>query len=122
MIGKEGVPQCTKEDGTAIKVFDLPSKAVANDVEKEALKEARLHSSLVHPNIVQFLGISRDKNSVSIVQELMHCSLDNIIWPSVGDCHLSFAQSTQIAKQILQGLLFLHDNCVIHADIKPLNV
>ena len=111
-----------KATPVAIKTTDARSRQSAAHLEAMITKEAAIHKHLIHPNIVQFLGVSRAEKSVSIVTELMSTSLDKVLWPGKSDCTLSKNRRIDFAKQLLQGLSFLHDNRTVHADIKPNNI
>ena len=53
-------------------------------------------------------------------------SLDRWLYPEEGDeCKLNLADRLKIAKEIAQGMEYLHHHCfvkVIHCDLKPSNV
>ncbi|KAM9380265.1 mitogen-activated protein kinase kinase kinase 19 [Phaethornis superciliosus] len=91
--------------------------------EKEYQKfheEVDLLKTLKHVNIVTYLGTSLENNILSIFMEFVPGgSISSIInrfgpLPEIVLC--------KYTKQILQGVAYLHDNCVVHRDIKGNNV
>ncbi|XP_075613335.1 mitogen-activated protein kinase kinase kinase 19 [Balearica regulorum gibbericeps] len=91
--------------------------------EKEYQKfheEVDLLKTLKHVNIVTYLGTCLEDNILSIFMEFVPGgSISSIInrfgpLPEVVLC--------KYTKQILQGVAYLHDNCVVHRDIKGNNV
>ncbi|NWR57680.1 M3K19 kinase, partial [Bucorvus abyssinicus] len=91
--------------------------------EKEYQKfheEVDLLKTLKHINIVTYLGTCLEDNILSIFMEFVPGgSISSIInrfgpLPEIVLC--------KYTKQILQGVAYLHDNCVVHRDIKGNNV
>uniref|UniRef100_A0A663DPM4 Protein kinase domain-containing protein n=1 Tax=Aquila chrysaetos chrysaetos TaxID=223781 RepID=A0A663DPM4_AQUCH len=91
--------------------------------EKEYQKfheEVDLLKTLKHVSIVTYLGTCLEDNTLSIFIEFVPGgSISSIInrfgpLPEIVLC--------QYTKQILQGVAYLHDNCVVHRDIKGNNV
>ncbi|KAL8747372.1 MAG: hypothetical protein Q9184_007609 [Pyrenodesmia sp. 2 TL-2023] len=75
---------------------------------------------LEHPNIVQYLGCERKEYSISIF-------LEYISGGSVGSClrkHGKFEQSlvSSLTRQVLSGLAYLHQEGVLHRDLKADNI
>ncbi|KAI8871351.1 hypothetical protein GQ42DRAFT_4659 [Ramicandelaber brevisporus] len=106
-----------------------------------AMNELQLLKSLAHPNIVRYLDCtssststnSSDISEVSIVMEL--CSGGSLYQllmnkrrqSSTNNSHdhlLGFteAQSAQYMRAVLNGVAYLHENGVVHRDIKCANV
>ncbi|NWX15352.1 M3K19 kinase, partial [Aegotheles bennettii] len=91
--------------------------------EKEYQKfheEVDLLKTLKHINIVTYLGTCLEDNILSIFMEFVPGgSISSVInrfgpLPEIVLC--------KYTKQILQGVAYLHDNCVVHRDIKGNNV
>ena len=81
-----------------------------------------MHAHLIHPNIVQFLGVCQSAKSVAIVTKLMHCSLDSLLFLEEGHCSQTNNSKLFIAQELLKGLAYLHSKDIVQADVKPPNI
>lgn len=79
-------------------------------------KEAQLLASLQHPNIVTIYDVVRSRGW--LILELMRGNLQKSI--EKGPIDLDFLRDILIDS--LQALDFLHENAIIHGDIKPSNL
>lgn len=83
-------------------------------------QEIAIHKSLNHPNIVQFLHCFDDAKNVYIVLEL--CKQRSMMElhkrrPNVSDYECRF-----YIHQLLEGVKYLHENRIIHRDLKLGNI
>lgn len=79
-------------------------------------QEIKIHQSLQHTNVVRFLSFFDDSNNVYIVLEL--CKQRSMMElhkrrPIVTEYECRF-----YIHQILEGVRYLHDNRIIHRDLK----
>ncbi|OWK60449.1 Mitogen-activated protein kinase kinase kinase 19 [Lonchura striata] len=91
--------------------------------EKEYQKfheEVDLLKTLKHANIVTYLGTCLEDNILSIFMEFVPGGSISSILNRFGP--LPEVVLRKYTKQILQGVAYLHDNCVVHRDIKGNNV
>jgi len=96
-------------------------------MNKEAAeKEARLSSKLRHPNVVQFIGYGVKENQPVIVSELMSTDLrrylDEKKKNSGEGSPLPLLVAMNILLQIADAMNYLHENGVMHRDLKANNV
>ncbi|CAM6024128.1 unnamed protein product [Sphagnum balticum] len=103
----------------AAKVFKHTNrKAVEN--------EANLLSRMRHPNIVRFIGYTFGENRNVIVTELMSKDLRSYLdekksASDLGSPDLSLLVVINIMLQVAQAVNFLHENGVMHRDLKANN-
>lgn len=116
----------TTGDFLAVKQVEVNHKAAGHDKDKmkemvSALdQEIDTMQHLEHPNIVQYLGCERKEYSISIF-------LEYISGGSVGSClrkHGKFEENvvSSLTRQTLAGLAYLHEEGVLHRDLKADNI
>ncbi|KAH9685969.1 protein kinase domain-containing protein [Citrus sinensis] len=82
-------------------------------------QEILLLSRFEHENIVQYFGTDKDENRLFIFLELVtKGSLANLYQKY----HLMDSQVSAYTRQILNGLNYLHEQNVVHRDIKCANI
>ena len=102
----------------AIKQIDLYS--ISNDNISSIEGEINLLKNLDHPNIVKYIECIRTKSHINLILEYVeNGSLHQMVKQSgkMGE-HLVFI----FVKQILEGLAYLHNQGIIHRDIKGANL
>ena len=116
----------TTGDLLAVKQVEVNQKAAGQDKDKMKAMVAALDQEidtmqhLEHPNIVQYLGCERKEFSISIF-------LEYISGGSVGSClrkNGKFEESLvrSLTRQTLAGLAYLHNEGVLHRDLKADNI
>jgi arsenate reductase-like glutaredoxin family protein len=109
-------------NGGLIAIKQIPIKGNKNkkSVLKEVIKEINLMKSLNHENIVRYLGAEESNEYLQIYLEYVSGgSIQQLL-----SKFQKFQESVVIlyTKQILSGLKYLHDNDIIHRDIKGGNI
>jgi tetratricopeptide (TPR) repeat protein/TolB-like protein len=83
------------------------------------LREARLASSIDHPNVCAVFDIRDDDDDSYIVMQYVP---GRPLAALLDDGSPSFSFALSIATQIAEGLCAAHDLGVVHGDLKPANV
>lgn len=98
-----------------ISVSSLPASSLP-----DIMSEIDLLKNLNHPNIVQYKGFERDKENLNIILE--YC--ENGSLASILKRFGKFPESLVAVymRQVLEGLVYLHEQGVIHRDIKGANI
>lgn len=100
--------------------LDTSDKLATEKEYRKLQEEVDLLKALKHVNIVAYLGTCLEENTVSIFMEFVPGgSISSIIHRFGPLPEMVFCKYT---RQILQGVAYLHENCVVHRDIKGNNV
>ncbi|KAL5786605.1 hypothetical protein ACOSQ2_008997 [Xanthoceras sorbifolium] len=96
------------------------SKEKAQAHVKELEEEVKLLKDLSHQNIVRYLGTVREEESLNILLEFVPGGSISSLLGKFG----SFPEAVVRAytKQLLLGLEYLHNNGIMHRDIKGANI
>ena len=100
-------------------------KPIRNNINNlmEFLKEIQICSTLRHPNLVQFLGISFNSTEILILfEKIIGSNLEDFI--NNKNSMLSSNIQKHITSQLITTFKFLH-NCnppIIYRDLKPANI
>lgn len=83
-------------------------------------KEFEIHHKLHHPNIVHYYGIIQEETCFYLILE--YCNGGNLFQFLVKQQVLSERIISQIFKQILSAIEFIHQNQFVLRDLKPENI
>ncbi|KAG8908638.1 hypothetical protein FRB99_004926 [Tulasnella sp. 403] len=86
----------------------------------QLMKEVELLKKLDHPSIVKYEGMVRDDDTLSIVLELAESGSLGQMLKSFGKLNETLV-ATYVTK-ILEGLHYLHQQQVVHCDLKAANI
>jgi polo-like kinase 1 len=88
-------------------------------VKEKLLSEVEIHRSLHHPRLVEFRGVFQDDNYVYILLEL--CPNGTVLDQLRKSSRFSEDQTAKVVREVLEGLIYLHQHRVIHRDLKLQN-
>jgi CTD kinase subunit alpha len=85
-----------------------------------AVRELKLLQSLRHENVVSLLEVMVEKNDCFMVFEYLSHDLTGLL--NHPTFQLEHAHKKDLARQLFQGLDYLHQRGVLHRDIKAANI
>jgi len=97
------------------------SQAESEETRQLFYREARMASSLSHPNIASVVDFGEDDRvGVYMVMELVDGEpLVNVLYR---EKQLNVHKACEIAHQIAEALHYIHQNDIVHCDIKTENI
>ncbi|KAJ0740103.1 putative protein kinase STE-STE-Pl family [Helianthus annuus] len=110
------------ENGDFVAIKQVSLENIAQEDLNIIMQEIDLLKNLNHKNIVKYLGSLKTKAHLHIILEYVeNGSLANIIKPNKFGPFPESLVAVYIA-QVLEGLVYLHEQGVIHRDIKGANI
>jgi serine/threonine protein kinase len=112
----------------AIKILSTgltAEEAIEGDGLAEIRKEAAIYSSLRHPHIVAFYGLScklSTSSGVTLLLVMERCQFSLKEYLHCRSNTISLPQQLQILTEICSGMSYLHSRRVVHRDLKAANV
>lgn len=103
----------------ALKEINLDSE---EGTPSTAIREISLMKELKHENIVTLYDVIHTENKLNLVFEYMNRDLKRYMDLYGTKGALPLQQAKIFMYQLLRGVLFCHDNRVLHRDLKPQNL
>lgn len=101
----------------ALKEISLDSE---EGTPSTAIREISLMKELKHENIVALYDVIHTENKLTLVFEYMDNDLKRYM--EIHNNSIDFQTVKSFMFQLLRGILFCHDNRVLHRDLKPQNL
>lgn len=117
--GRHTMEAFAKAEGdVAIKVIQ-PRLAQDPQFRNRFVREASLGKRISHPNIAKVVSINSDNNQLSLVMEYIEGKELKDLIPEGG---MSIDEVVRLLKPIASALDYLHEQGIVHRDMKPANV
>ncbi|CAH2296294.1 serine threonine- kinase PLK2 [Pelobates cultripes] len=121
VLGKGGFAKCYEmTDLTTNKIYAakiIPHSRVSKPHQREKIdKEIELHRTLNHRHVVQFYHYFEDKENIYILLE--YCSRRSMAHILKSRKVLTDPEVRYYLKQIVSGLKYLHEQEILHRDLK----
>ena len=107
-----------REAGTHVAVKHLLDVSQAERFEVEA----RLLSALRHPRVVHVQDYYTGGNGQYLVMELVEGTDLGVVLDRRGDPGLPLEEVIQLTLQVCEALQYVHDQQIVHRDVKPRNL
>ncbi|CAG2115113.1 unnamed protein product, partial [Medioppia subpectinata] len=120
-LGRGGFAKCYElidtSDGTiyAGKVI-AKSQLVKPDQKEKMTQEITIHRSIKHQHVVEFVTFFEDKDFIYIILEL--CSKRSLMEMHKRRKTLAESEVRYYVRQIANACRYLHDNRIVHRDLK----
>lgn len=110
----------TNGEMLAVKQVTVQAPAQSSEAIEALIKEVETMKDLDHLNIVQYLGFEQKQQTYSLF-------LEYVAGGSISSCLKSYGKFDEqlvkfITRQVLEGLKYLHQNGILHRDLKADNL
>jgi calcium-dependent protein kinase len=82
--------------------------------------EVEILKKLIHPNIMQIYEFYEDKKNFFIITEF--CEGGELFDKIIEKGSLTESEASEIMKQLLSAVNYIHSNQIVHRDLKPENI
>lgn len=107
-----------KKTNSSVAVKQIRIVEEGEGIHFTALREIMILQELKHPNVIQLSDIFYKNSNIHLVIELAENALNDLI-PKLPEDE---ALTKGLMKQILEGVAYMHENSVLHRDLKPGNL
>jgi hypothetical protein len=105
---------------------DFAEKCFHGPENQDIRKEASLLAGLSHPNILPLFCYATRDHSCSLIMELMdgdlHQLMERLVNNESQDAPFELLEAVDIMLQVAEGMNYLHQNKVVHRDLKSMNI
>ena len=118
---KKSLDKNTPEQLFAVKEFSRRAGESAEKYQKRLIAEFCISSSLHHTNIVETLDLLKDANGVYL-EVMRYCAGGDLFSLIVANGKLEYLEADCFFKQLIRGVVYMHNMGVCHRDLKPENL
>ena len=101
---------------------EVAIKVIRADFSTEAIEEANMLKGLSHRHIIQYIDIIRTRNEISLIMEFIDGTNLHDFIGSRAPSMSYWRTSWKIMMDVAHGMMYLHKQNIVHADLKSLNV
>jgi serine/threonine protein kinase len=105
---------------------DFAEKCFHGPEDEDIRKEVSLLAGLSHPNILPLFCYAIGDHRCSLVMELMdgdlHELMEVLVYNESQDAPFQLLEAVDIMLQVAEGMNYLHQNRVVHQDLKSTNI
>ncbi|CAF3341693.1 unnamed protein product [Rotaria socialis] len=101
---------------------EVAIKDIKGELSREAFAEASLLKKLTHPNIIRYIDIVQASKQTSIIMEFIDGGSLHQYIKNTTQSLTYWKMTRQIMIGVAYGMAYLHDQSIVHADLKSLNV
>ncbi len=105
---------------------DFAEKCFHGPENQDIREEASLLAGLSHPNILPLFCYATRDHSCSLIMELMdedlHQLMERLVNNESQDAPFELLEAVDIMLQVAEGMNYLHQNRVVHRDLKSMNI
>lgn len=110
----------TSGNYAALKIM-IPRVAVSAEARDKFFREIQTSSTLIHPNIVEFISSGISGSIFYLIME--YCNRGNLLdLMNFFGRPLTEKETIPLMLQVLQGLAYAHLREIVHRDLKPQNI
>jgi serine/threonine protein kinase len=88
----------------------------------DVMREVKIMSSCNHPNIVSLVEVMNDPSCDHLYLILEYCSNGPLMKKNMEEYHFDSFCVKQFARDIFEGVAYLHAHHIVHRDLKPENL
>ena len=108
------------ENEYAVKVFNKKNVLKDKNEKLSLLNEIKIMRAVEHVRILKLMELYEGESHIYLLQKL--CKGSNLLDHLIEKGYQPELKSLTILMQILEGLSYLHNNNIIHRDMKPDNI
>ncbi|KAK9761607.1 hypothetical protein K7432_013372 [Basidiobolus ranarum] len=115
-VGKPG-----PYEGRKVAIKMINKSKLTDDLRRRVVNEVEIQWQLQHPSILELFDYFEDENKVYLVMEL--CSGGELYrYLKERKCPLTESEARCVLRQLVDGLLYMHSNGIMHRDLKLSNI
>ncbi|MBQ8502017.1 MAG: serine/threonine protein kinase [Bacteroides sp.] len=108
------------ETSPTMNVVSKGSRELVDRYRQKFVKEAQTIAKLKHPNVIGIHDIFEENNTAYYVMEYLEGgSLKDIV---AREGSMMEAEALKYIRQVAGALAYIHDNKILHLDVKPTNI